>query len=65
MAFALVYTAEHYVVDILLGWVLAAVVLLVIRRYESRRHRMVDAENWLNSVPPRRHSGLLMPTVEP
>ena len=37
MAFTLVYTAEHYVVDILLGWVLAAVVLLVIRRYESGR----------------------------
>ena len=27
MAFTLVYTAEHYVVDILLGWALAAVVL--------------------------------------
>ena len=35
MAFTLVYTAEHYVVDILLGWALAAVVLLVIRRFES------------------------------
>jgi membrane-associated phospholipid phosphatase len=37
MAFTLVYTAEHFVVDILLGWVLAAVVLLVMRRFESRR----------------------------
>ncbi len=27
MAFTLVYTAEHYVIDILLGWVLAAVVV--------------------------------------
>ena len=27
MAFTLVYTAEHYVVDILLGWALAAVVM--------------------------------------
>ena len=26
MAFTLVYTAEHYVIDILLGWALAAVV---------------------------------------
>ena len=34
MAFTLVYTAEHYVVDILLGWVLAAVVLAVIRCVE-------------------------------
>jgi hypothetical protein len=39
MAFALVYTAEHYVVDILLGWVLAAVVLTAINRYDSRRSR--------------------------
>ena len=37
MAFALIYSAEHYVVDILLGWALAAVVLLVIGRLESRR----------------------------
>jgi membrane-associated phospholipid phosphatase len=37
MAFALVYTAEHYVVDILFGWALAAIVLLVIGRLESRR----------------------------
>jgi membrane-associated phospholipid phosphatase len=39
MAFALVYSAEHYVADILLGWVLAAVVLLVMGRLESRRSR--------------------------
>ncbi|HEX2284821.1 MAG TPA: phosphatase PAP2 family protein, partial [Mycobacterium sp.] len=30
MAFTLVYTAEHYVVDILLGWALAAVVLVIL-----------------------------------
>jgi hypothetical protein len=35
MAFALVYSAEHFVVDILLGWTLAAVVLLVMGRLES------------------------------
>ena len=28
MAFTLVYTAEHYVIDILLGWALAAGVML-------------------------------------
>ena len=39
MAFTLVYSAEHYVVDILLGWVLAAVVIAAINRYESRRQR--------------------------
>jgi hypothetical protein len=53
MAFTLVYTAEHYVVDILLGWVLAAMVLLVIRCFESWRTRAADAEDQLNSVSPR------------
>jgi hypothetical protein len=45
MAFTLVYTAEHYVVDILLGWVLAAVVLIVIRCFEGSRRRTADPEN--------------------
>ena len=37
MAFALVYSAEHYVIDILLGWLLTLAVLLTVRRYERRR----------------------------
>jgi hypothetical protein len=37
MAFTLIYTAEHYVVDILLGWLLAGIVLLAIRWFEGRR----------------------------
>jgi membrane-associated phospholipid phosphatase len=45
MAFTLVYTAEHYVVDILLGWVLAAVVLLVIRCFESWRRQRAEAQD--------------------
>jgi membrane-associated phospholipid phosphatase len=52
MAFTLVYTAEHYVIDILLGWVLAAMVLVVIRCFESWRRRAADAEDQLNSVSP-------------
>lgn len=36
MAFTLVYSAEHYVFDILLGWALAAVVSLVVSRCEAR-----------------------------
>ena len=40
MAFTLVYTAEHYVVDILLGWALAAIVVAVINRYEARRAKI-------------------------
>lgn len=39
MAFTLVYTAEHYVIDILLGWALAAVVVTALSRYEARRAR--------------------------
>ncbi len=39
MAFTLVYTAEHYVTDILLGWMFAAVVMTALARYESRRSR--------------------------
>jgi hypothetical protein len=37
MAFTLVYTAEHYVVDILLGWALTAVVITVTHWFEARR----------------------------
>jgi PAP2 superfamily len=35
MAFVLVYSAEHFVVDILLGWALALIVVLSIRPVES------------------------------
>ena len=45
MAFTLVYTAEHYVVDILLGWVLAAVVLFVIKALEAWRRPPAEAED--------------------
>lgn len=37
MAFTLVYTAEHYVIDILLGWLLAAVVLTALWLFERRQ----------------------------
>ncbi|WNG90209.1 phosphatase PAP2 family protein [Mycobacterium sp. ITM-2016-00317] len=43
MAFTLVYTAEHYVVDILLGWALAAAAVYVLHRYDSRRRSRVSA----------------------
>jgi PAP2 superfamily len=36
MAFALVYTAEHYFVDILLGWVYCAVAYLAVDRVAER-----------------------------
>ncbi|VEG51929.1 PA-phosphatase-like phosphoesterase [Mycolicibacterium aurum] len=37
MGFTLVYTAEHYVIDLLLGWALAAVVIVVLRQFERRQ----------------------------
>lgn len=43
MAFTLVYTAEHYVFDVLLGWALAALVIavytLIDRRFILPRQR--------------------------
>ncbi|WP_051574709.1 phosphatase PAP2 family protein [Mycobacterium sp. URHB0044] len=42
MAFTLVYTAEHFVVDILLGWAFAAIVVVVINRYDAWRRRRVS-----------------------
>nr|WP_245555802.1 phosphatase PAP2 family protein [Gordonia soli] len=45
MAFALVFTGEHYVIDILLGWGLAAAVILT--------YRIVDAR-WLTPRARRR-----------
>ena len=46
MLFALVYTAEHYVVDILLGWVYCVVAFLAVnwgaRRLAEWRARRRD-----------------------
>jgi len=39
MAFTLVYTAEHFVVDVLLGWAFAAAAVLAIGRYQRLRGR--------------------------
>jgi membrane-associated phospholipid phosphatase len=43
MAFTLVYTAEHYVIDILLGWALAVVTIVALNRHEARRARRLNA----------------------
>jgi hypothetical protein len=39
MAFTLVYSAEHYVVDLLLGWALAAAVIAALHRWDRYRRR--------------------------
>jgi membrane-associated phospholipid phosphatase len=39
MVFVLVYGSEHYVSDILMGWVYAAVVYVVVTRFIERRSR--------------------------
>jgi hypothetical protein len=43
MAFALVYTAEHYVVDILLGWAYTLVAVWAVQRVADRRRSSVSA----------------------
>ncbi|UXA20559.1 phosphatase PAP2 family protein [Mycobacterium sp. SMC-4] len=43
MAFTLVYTAEHYVVDIMLGWAFAGTALLALHRYDRWRRARQEA----------------------
>jgi hypothetical protein len=43
MAFALVYAAEHYVVDILLGWAYTLVAVWAVQRVADRRRSSVSA----------------------
>nr|WP_238994657.1 phosphatase PAP2 family protein [Mycolicibacterium chubuense] len=45
MAFTLVYTAEHYVTDILLGWGFAAAVIALIGWYDRRRQNRTSLED--------------------
>jgi membrane-associated phospholipid phosphatase len=50
MAVTLVYAGEHYVTDVLVGWIYAIVVVTVLRRISSRRApERVPAENPLTS----------------
>ncbi len=54
MAFTLVYTAEHYVVDILLGWAFAAVAVVALQRWavwRRRRSGQVDLAQRLDDGP--------------
>ena len=38
MGFALVYFGEHYVADVILGWIYVVVVVLLARTYERHRN---------------------------
>ncbi|KWX25727.1 phosphoesterase [Mycolicibacterium wolinskyi] len=61
MAFTLVYTAEHYVIDILLGWALAAVVVFALNRFDARRRSragQVDLAESLGDGPDGAGAGL-------
>lgn len=51
MAVTLVYSAEHYLFDILLGWALALVVHAGMGRLETRRSRAVDERVGEDSRP--------------
>jgi membrane-associated phospholipid phosphatase len=61
MAFSLVYTAEHYVVDVLAGWLLAVLVSVGFARRERRerrdamargaRHPIAELERTADLVP--------------
>lgn len=61
MAFTLVYTAEHYVVDILLGWVLAAVVLTALARWDAMR---AARRNRRDAVPSREPATLELREID-
>lgn len=43
MSFALVYTGEHYVFDILLGWLYAAAAIVLVRTFARRRASRAQA----------------------
>ncbi len=54
MAFAIVYTAEHYVADVLLGWIYAVASFVAIRRLAGwLAARRADRRTTIISVPSR------------
>jgi membrane-associated phospholipid phosphatase len=51
MAFALVYSAEHYFSDVLAGWLCAALVMIVAGRIERWRKRAKSADRLDDATP--------------
>jgi hypothetical protein len=51
MAFTLVYSAEHYAVDVLAGWLLAVLVSLAFARLERPRNRAARLDTLMTQSP--------------
>ncbi len=51
MAFTLVYSAEHYAVDVLAGWLLAVLVCLAFARLERPRNRAAGLDTLMTQSP--------------
>ena len=51
MAFTLVYSAEHYAVDVLAGWLLAVLVSLAFGRLERKRNRAARLDTLMTQSP--------------
>jgi membrane protein implicated in regulation of membrane protease activity len=65
MAFALVYSAEHFVVDILLGWALAVVVSALLALVDSWWSRRRAAKSAAALAEPIRDVGRRLPVEDP
>jgi hypothetical protein len=50
MAFTLVYTGEHFVFDILLGWIYAAAVVAMTRSFNRRRAERADRQHLATTI---------------
>ncbi len=51
MAFSLIYSAEHYLVDVLAGWAMAVAVQLGFNRFERRRNGARTADTLVAQSP--------------
>jgi membrane-associated phospholipid phosphatase len=64
MAFALVYLGEHYVSDILLGWIYAVVIFVVGNRvYDRRTFRRAARKAGVAAAPPAGSPALEVPQL--
>lgn len=64
MAFSLVYSAEHYITDILAGWALTAVVWLALAGWARRRNAVARADTLNATEPPQTDGDPACPPTE-